>query len=98
MLRAIGLVPRQLAAVVTMQTSLMGLCAGILSLPLGIGLALILVYVINRRSFGWTLALELSPRVLAEAIALAWVSALLAGLYPAWKMSRANPARALRDE
>ncbi len=97
-LRAIGLVPRQLAAVVTMQTSLMGLCAGILSLPLGIGLALILVYVINRRSFGWTLALELSPRVLAEAIALAWVAALLAGLYPAWKMSRANPARALRDE
>jgi putative ABC transport system permease protein len=97
-LRAIGLVPRQLVGVVTMQTSLMGLCAGILSLPLGVGLALILVYVINRRSFGWTLALELSPRVLAEAIALAWVAALLAGIYPAWKMSRANPARALRDE
>jgi putative ABC transport system permease protein len=97
-LRALGLVPRQLAWIVTLQTSLMGLCAGLLSLPLGVALALILVHVINRRSFGWTLALEVSPRVLAEAVALALGAALLAGLYPAWKMSRANPARALRDE
>ena len=97
-LRALGLVPRQLAWIVTLQTSLMGLCAGLLSLPLGVALALILVHVINRRSFGWTLALEVSPRVLAEAVALSLGAAWLAGLYPAWKMSRANPARALRDE
>jgi putative ABC transport system permease protein len=97
-LRAIGLTPGQLARLVTLQTSLMGMCAGLLSIPLGIGLSLILVQVINKRSFGWTLALDLSPLVLLEALALAMVAALLAGIYPAWKMSRSNPAEALREE
>jgi putative ABC transport system permease protein len=36
--------------------------------------------------------------VLAQAIGLAVVGALVAGLYPAWRMSRASPALALRGE
>ena len=97
-LRAIGLTPGQLTKLVTLQTSLMGCCAGLFSIPLGIGLAVILVYVINRRSFGWTLDLVLSGRMVAEAMLLSVGAALLAGLYPSWKMSRANPAAALRGE
>jgi putative ABC transport system permease protein len=31
-------------------------------------------------------------------VALAVLAALLAGLYPAWRMARAEPAEALRDE
>jgi len=31
-------------------------------------------------------------------VGLALVSALLAGLYPAWKVSRSRPADALRSE
>jgi putative ABC transport system permease protein len=97
-LRATGMTPRQLVELVTLQTSLMGSCAGLLSIPLGIGLAFVLVYVINRRSFGWTLDLVLSWKLVAEAMLLSLVAALVAGLYPAWKMSRQNPALALRDE
>jgi putative ABC transport system permease protein len=36
--------------------------------------------------------------VLFQALGLALLAAALAGLYPSWKMSRANPARALREE
>ena len=97
-LRATGLTPRQLTKLVTLQTTLMGCCAGLFSIPLGVGLAVILVYVINRRSFGWTLDLVLSGRMVAEAMLLSVGAALLAGLYPSWKMSRANPADALRGE
>jgi putative ABC transport system permease protein len=97
-LRATGMTPRQLTKLVTLQTSLMGSCAGILSIPLGVGLAIILVFVINRRSFGWTLDLVLSARQVGEAMVLSIGAALLAGLYPSWKMSRANPAHALREE
>jgi putative ABC transport system permease protein len=96
-LRAIGLLPRQVLRLVLLETSLMGLCAGILALPLGTALAFILVFVVNRRSFGWTLGFDVSPAVLAEALVLALVAALLSGLYPSWKMARANPARALRE-
>ena len=97
-LRANGLTPRQLWRYVTMQTGLMGLMAGLFALPLGLVLASVLIYVINKRSFGWTLQVDVSPEILAQAVLLALLAALLAGLYPSWKMARANPALALREE
>ena len=97
-LRAIGLTPRQLWAMVLSQTSLMGFTAGLLALPVGIILAYVLVFVINKRSFGWTLQMQLDPLLLLQALLLAMAAALLAGLYPAWKMSRSSPALALREE
>ncbi|GAB5519561.1 MAG: FtsX-like permease family protein [Rhodothermales bacterium] len=97
-LRANGMTPSQVWRYVTLQTGLMGFVAGILALPLGILLAVVLIYVINRRSFGWTLQLDLGPEVLVQALALAIVAAVLAGLYPAWKMARTRPANALRGE
>ena len=97
-LRANGLTPGQVWKLVTSETGLMGLAAGLLSIPVGLVLAAIMIYVINRRSFGWTLVMELPPGVLLEALALALGAALLAGLYPAWRMFRVSPAEALREE
>jgi putative ABC transport system permease protein len=61
-------------------------------------LAVVLVFVINRRSFGWTLQLVITPDVFWQAMLLAVTAALLAGLYPAFKMARTSPAMALREE
>ena len=97
-LRATGMTPPQVGGYVTLQTGLMGAIAGVLSLPLGYVLAYVLVFVINKRSFGWTLQLNVPPDVLVQALGLAIGAALLAGLYPAWKMARSSPATALRDE
>jgi putative ABC transport system permease protein len=96
-LRATGMTPPQLGGYVTLQTGLMGAIAGLLSLPLGYALAYVLVFVINKRSFGWTLQLTVSPEILVQALVLAVGAALLAGLYPAWSMARSSPARALQD-
>ncbi|NTU81185.1 MAG: FtsX-like permease family protein [Chloroflexales bacterium] len=98
MLRANGLTPGQLWGLVLAQTSLIGLTAGLLAAPLGLALAVILVYVINRRSFGWTLELSLDPALFAQALAVALVAAIIAGIYPALKMSRTSPALALRED
>ncbi|MCX7791777.1 MAG: FtsX-like permease family protein, partial [Chloroflexaceae bacterium] len=97
-LRATGLTPGQLWRVVLTQTSLMGLTAGLLAIPLGLALTVVLVYVINRRSFGWTLDLSLDPLLFAQALLVACIAAVLAGIYPALKMSRTSPALALREE
>ena len=97
-LRALGLTRAQVWALVSGQTGLMGLVAGLLALPLGLGMALILILVVNRRSFGWTLEVHVDPLILAQALGLALVAALLAGLQPAWRMSRAAPADALRAD
>ncbi|HKH48326.1 MAG TPA: FtsX-like permease family protein [Thermoanaerobaculia bacterium] len=97
-LRANGVTPGQVWQLVTSQTGLMGLAAGLLSIPVGLALAAIMIFVINRRSFGWTIRLEVSPEILFQAVVLALAAALLAGLYPAWKMARTSPALALREE
>ena len=97
-LRAIGFTPGQLWRLMTAQTGLMGLVAGLLAIPVGMGLALILVRVINRRSFGWTLQIEIAPEVLVQALLMAVGAALLAGLYPALRMAYTSPALALREE
>jgi putative ABC transport system permease protein len=97
-LRANGVTPGQVWQLVTSQTGLLGLAAGLLSVPVGLALAAIMIFVINRRSFGWTIRMEITPGVLLEALGLALAAALLAGLYPAWKMARTSPALALREE
>jgi len=81
-----------------MQTGVMGVFSGLLSLPLGVIISYVLVYVINLRSFGWTLDFLVSPTLLIQATGLAIFAALLAGIYPSLKMAQANPAEALRSE
>ncbi len=98
MLRAQGMTPREVRRMVLAQTGLMGLWAGLLAIPLGLALAAVLVFVVNVRSFGWTLAFAVSPAVLVQAVALAVVAALLAGVYPAWRMSTTPPALAMRED
>lgn len=97
-LRAVGLTIREVRSLILLETSLMGAVAGLLSMPAGFVLGLILVYVINRRSFGWTLQLFVEPWPFLEAVAIAVIAALLAGLYPAYRMGRMVPAQALRYE
>ena len=97
-LRTLGLTPRQVWVLIKAQTGLMGLLAGVLAVPGGLILAWVLVFVVNRRSFGWTMPLELSPLILLQGVALSVLAAVLAGLYPAWKMATALPADAVRDE
>ena len=97
-LRALGLTGRQLWALTMMETGLMGLTSGILAIPTGYAIALILVYVINRRSFGWTLQLSIQPEAFLQAVLIALIAALLAGIYPAWRMGKKATAEAIRDE
>ncbi len=97
-MRAWGLTPAQLWKLVVTQTGLMGLVSGVLAVPMGIALSVVMIFVINKRAFGWTLDMQLGPAVLAQAIGLALLGALVAGIYPAWRMARTRPAVALRGE
>ena len=97
-MRATGLTPRQLWQYTLLQTGLMGTAAGLLALPIGLVLAVVLIFSINVRSFGWTMQLALAPGELVVAFLVALVAALAAGLYPAWHLGRMQTARALRSE
>ena len=97
-LRAIGLTPRQTWGLVVGESAVIGTVAGILAVPLGAAQALVLIRFINRRSFGWTMQTFIDPWVLLQAVALALAASLLAGLYPATRLARSSPARALQEE
>jgi len=97
-MRANGMTPAQLRVFTFLQTGLMGLAAGLLALPIGLALALVLIYVINVRSFGWTMDLTLSPAVLGQALLVAVGAALAAGIYPAWRLGKMAAVQALRSE
>jgi putative ABC transport system permease protein len=97
-LRATGMTRRQLWRLSLLETGLIGTSAGLLALPTGLLLALVLIYIINLRSFGWTLEMFLDPQTFAQAFLVALGAALLAGLYPAWRMGQTPPAVAVRSE
>ncbi|MBD3274092.1 MAG: FtsX-like permease family protein, partial [Candidatus Marinimicrobia bacterium] len=97
-MRAIGLTPGQLRKMVLTQTGLMGTFAGLLAVPLGVILAIILIYVVNQRSFGWTLQLSLTFESLVLAVLLSIIAAVIAGIYPAIKMGQMQLTSALREE
>ena len=52
---AIGFTSRQIFASASIETGVMGLFAGLLSLPVGLILSWLLIWVVNQRSFGWTM-------------------------------------------
>jgi len=89
-LRATGFTPAHLRQLVLSQSALIGLLAGVLSLPLGWAMSDILIEVINQRSFGWTMQSHFFLSIPFQAILLAVVAAILAGLYPTWRISQVS--------
>lgn len=96
-LRALGFTPGQIRGLILLQTGAMGLIAGLIALPTGLLLGGLLIHVINRRSFGWSMQTVVPAETLLAGLATAVLAAFAAGLYPAWRMSRTPPAAALRE-
>ncbi|MDQ7025713.1 MAG: FtsX-like permease family protein [Anaerolineae bacterium] len=97
-MRATGMTPSQLRLFTFIQTGLMGIVAGLLAIPIGLVLAMVLVYVINVRSFGWTMQFTIIYGEVAQALGVAIGAALLAGVYPALQLARINISQAIRSE
>ena len=95
-LRALGMTGRESFRLILLQSGLMGAVAGLLAMPTGYALALILIYIINQRSFGWTLQMHVTPGPFILALVVAVSAALLAGLYPALRLLRRTTAQTIR--
>lgn len=97
-MQALGLRQRDLWLLTSLETGLMGLVSGILAIPTGAILALVLIYVINLRSFGWTIEMVLDPIIFLGAVITAVAAALIAGIYPAIRLIRQPIAENLSEE
>jgi putative ABC transport system permease protein len=65
---------------------------------LGFVLSLILIYVINKQSFGWTIRFHWPVALLLGALTMVYVATVLAGLYPARVAVRLNPVEVVHEE
>jgi putative ABC transport system permease protein len=97
-MQALGLREGGLWLLTSLETGIMGIIAGILAMPTGAILAVVLIYVINLRSFGWTIEMTLEPRIFLGTVVTAVAAALLAGIYPALRLIRQPIAESLSAE
>jgi putative ABC transport system permease protein len=98
LLRFLGASGGQVRGMILTEAAFLGLLAALLGLALGLALSLLLIYVVNRQSFGWTIQFHLPGGLLAGAVLLVWVVTVLAGLYPARVAGRMNPIEVIQEE
>ncbi|HTV00112.1 MAG TPA: FtsX-like permease family protein [Luteitalea sp.] len=96
-LRTIGAAPAQVRAMVVAEAAMLGAVSQAAGVGIGLLLALILIYVVNVQSFGWTIHLSIPWAALAQMSVVVVVATLCAGLYPAARALRA-PVALLEDE
>jgi putative ABC transport system permease protein len=98
LLRYLGASTGQIRGLILTEAAFLGAFAAILGLALGVALSLLLVFVVNKQSFGWTIQFHPPAGLLAGALLLIWAVTVLAGLYPARVASRLNPIDVIHEE
>jgi putative ABC transport system permease protein len=98
LLRFLGASTGQVWRLVLFEAGLLGLLATVAGLALGYLLSLLLVYVINKQSFGWTIQFHWPVAVLLGALTLIYVATVVSAVYPARVASRLNPIEMVHEE
>jgi putative ABC transport system permease protein len=97
-LAAVGMSARQTAAWVVGQGVLIAWISAAIAAVAGTALAYVLSYVIQYRSFGWSIPTSPQPQFWIEALVLATAAAGVAAIYPIYRLRRSAPAESLRQE
>lgn len=95
--RALGASRGQVRSLVLTQAGLLGVMSNLIGLALGCALSVLLVKVINKQSFGWTIQFHWPVAFLLAAIGVIFAASLAAGVYPALVASSSDPSRVLRE-
>jgi putative ABC transport system permease protein len=98
MLRHLGVTRREIAGLLASEGALLGSLGALIGLALGIAIALILVFVVNRQSFHWSMELHMPWLALfILSIALITLTAISATISGRYAMSRQVVA-AVKDD
>jgi putative ABC transport system permease protein len=97
-LRLVGAESGQVRRMVMLEAGLLGLVSQALGLATGFLLAVILIYVINVQSFGWTIQFHAPLAFLLQTTVVLLVVTTLAGVYPARVASAGQPIDEVAEE
>ena len=91
-----GLTRRHLAWLELLRSVALATITMVLALPVGIGLAWVLLAVVNVEAFGWRLPLHLFPLDWARLGVLSLIAAVMAAMLPALRLMRLRPTELLK--
>ena len=77
---------------------MLGLLANLAGLVLGVLLSFILIFVIDKQSFGWTIQFHWPVAVMLGGLSLVYLATVAAGLYPARLAMRLKPIEVIHEE
>ena len=97
-IRFIGGFQDQVKRMVLIESGILGFIGSIMGVAAGGIVSYILIFVINKQSFGWTIQIHFPYIFVLLSLILFWVVSLIAGLYPARLAVRLNPKEAVRVE
>jgi putative ABC transport system permease protein len=98
MIMAVGGSPGQVRLMVVLEAFLMGSAGHVIGMGCGLILSYLLIFVINKQSFGWTFLYEVPPWTGLISFILIVLTAMLAAVPPANAASRVNLAGLLKGE
>ncbi|MEJ2224189.1 MAG: ABC transporter permease [Syntrophobacterales bacterium] len=98
LLQALGASRRQILGMVLVESGLASFLSFLLGALSGSLLSLLLIFVINKQAFGWTVRLFFTPGIYLQTFFLVLALGLAAGAYPAWRAMQSNLAAILKEE
>jgi putative ABC transport system permease protein len=98
MLRHVGMLRRQILGMLAIEGVIMSTLSALYGLLLGAALSLILVYVINRQSFRWSIDLAVPWRQLAALSTALIAAAALTALWSGRAAMSQDAVRAVRED
>lgn len=98
LIMAVGGSPRQVRLMVVLEALLMGGAGHIVGVGCGLVLSYLLIFVVNKQSFGWTFLYEVPPWTGFISFVLILLTAVLAAIPPANAASRISLAELLKGQ
>ena len=98
LLRFLGAAQSQVRRIILFEAGILGLLSNTIGIVMGTALSLILIFVINKQSFGWTIQFHWPALALLGALTGVYVATVLAGLYPAQTAVEMNPIDVVHEQ
>ena len=97
-LKYIGLSSTGIKKMVLTEAGVLGFSGSIFGIALGFVLSVLLIYVINKQSFGWTIRFTVPYDFIIQTFVLIMATSLASGLIPARMAARTQAPEVIRNE
>lgn len=98
LLRFLGGATGQIQRLILIEAAFIGIVANISGIVLGVALSFVLIFVINKQSFGWTIQLHWPVTALLSALTGVYIATVLSAFYPARVAQRLVPIEVIHEE